>query len=47
MHHQILRWIDPHLDLSYVMENWSEICYGLAEPSRRRIPQIASTFPTK
>ena len=47
MHHQIRRWIAPHLDLPRVLKQWSEIRYGLAEPTRQRILQISRAFPQK
>jgi hypothetical protein len=44
MHHQIKRWIDPHLDLPQVIRHWPEIRDGLAEPTRQRLTQIARIF---
>jgi hypothetical protein len=44
MHHQVRRWIDPHFELQYVLDRWSEISSGLAEAIRQRRPQLERAF---
>jgi len=44
MHHQVTRWIDPELNLPQVIEHWPSIREGLAEPTRKRMTQIARFF---
>lgn len=44
MHHQVNRWIDPYLNLPQVIRDWPEIRDGLAEPTRKRLAQVAKIF---
>lgn len=44
MHHQILRTIDPRLELRMVLAHWGEIRKQLAEPPRKRSLQLAQYF---
>lgn len=39
MFHQVRRTIDPHIRMSDVLEDWSSIAAGLAEPTRKRRPR--------
>ncbi|MCY4348169.1 MAG: hypothetical protein OXC17_15475, partial [Aestuariivita sp.] len=40
MFHQVCRAIDPHLRMTDVLDDWSAIVAGLAEPKRKRRPPI-------
>jgi hypothetical protein len=44
MHHQVLRAIDPALELQTVLANWNEIKRQLAEPPRKRSLQVSQYF---
>jgi hypothetical protein len=39
--HQIQQAIEPVLGLDKIVQNWNEIAGALAEPSRKRVPQLA------
>jgi len=45
MLNQLARAIDPPLPLARVIERWSDISKSLAEPPRRRRPQLEGCFP--
>ncbi|MCY4304690.1 MAG: hypothetical protein OXC62_07950, partial [Aestuariivita sp.] len=38
--HQVCRAIDPPIRMTDVLHDWSAIVAGLAEPNRKRRPQI-------
>ena len=44
MHRQVLSGIDPGLPLKQVLEHWPLIREGLAEPPRKRVPQVLRLF---
>jgi hypothetical protein len=39
--HQIQQAIEPHLFLQQTIYSWNQIAQGLAEKSRKRLPQLA------
>ena len=41
---QTKRAIEPALPLAQMIENWNAISQSLAEPPRRRMPQLAEYF---
>jgi len=44
MHNQVARAIETHLPLAQVIDEWNEISRSLAEPPRRRLPQVTERF---
>lgn len=38
--HQIQQAIEPDIPLRRIIEHWDEIATALAEPSRKRVPQV-------
>jgi len=45
MLNQLTRTIEPQLPLARVITEWNQIFRALAEPPRRRRPQITEHFP--
>ena len=44
MLNQLKLAVEPHLPLARVIGEWSQVSRSLAEPPRRRIPQIDRFF---
>lgn len=41
---QVKNTIDPHIPLTRIVSEWNHISHALAEPPRRRTPQLARYF---
>ena len=44
MLHQVTRAIEPSLSLAQTISDWNAISEQLADPPRKRTPQLASYF---
>jgi len=42
---RLARAVDPPLPLARAIERWNDISKSLAEPPRKRRPQLARFFP--
>jgi len=44
MLHQVARAVAPHLPLAQALRDWNRISADLADPTRKRAPQLAQFF---
>jgi hypothetical protein len=42
--HQIQQALDPPLSLAKTMQHWNTLARDLAEPSRKRVPQLVNVL---